>query len=115
MIAETLDRPADTAETDAEQAAGGYLAAGSPGRMAALQLLAEYPAGVPSVDIRAAIRRADARVFDEQRQARVLRLLRKAGLAATERDAAGLRWFSPGARHVAALRGTWPGERGADA
>lgn len=85
----------------------GYLATGSPGRMAALVLLGKHPGGVSSVDIRAAIRHADPRVFDEGRMAAVLRNLREAGLAATERDEAGLRWFSPGARRTAQVRGDW--------
>lgn len=86
---------------------GGYLATGSPGRMAALLLLGKCPEGVPSVDIRAAIRTADPRVYDDERMKRLLRHLRDAGLAATERDDGGLRWYSPGARIAAQLRRGW--------
>lgn len=101
----TTDTTAEPITADAE--AGGYLATGSPGRMAALLLMARRPEGVSSVDIRDAIRAADPRVFDEDRLKRVLRLLREAGLAATERDDAGLRWYSPAARQAAKVRRGW--------
>lgn len=82
---------------------------GSPARMAALLLLGQNPAGVRSDALRLAIRTADARVWDEGRMQNVLTAIRTAGLAAVERDEFGRpRWYSPGARQVARLRGTWP-------
>lgn len=101
----TTDTTAEPAIADADS--GGYLATGSPGRMAALMLMAKRPEGVSSVDIRDAIRTADPRVYDDHRMKCVLRLLREAGLAATERDEGGLRWFSPAARQAARLRRGW--------
>lgn len=87
----------------------GFSAIGSPARMAALLLLGNHPAGVRSDDLRKAIRHADARVWDESRMQNVLTAIRNAGLAAVERDErGGMWWYSPGARHVARLRGTWP-------
>lgn len=49
------------------------------------------------------------RVWDETRMQNVLVQLRATGLAAPERDDYGsVFWFSPPARRVAELRGTWP-------
>ena len=88
---------------------GGFSGCGSPGRLAALQLLGTAPLGVRSDALRHAIRAADPRVWDEGRMQNVLSALRTAGLVAVERDERGtFWWFSPGARHVALLRGTWP-------
>lgn len=87
----------------------GFSGCGSPARLAALLLLGQHPVGVRSDDLRKAIRTADARVWDESRMQNVLTAIRTAGLAAVERDERGcLWWYSPGARQVAKLRGTWP-------
>ncbi|GCL61517.1 hypothetical protein [Pseudaquabacterium pictum] len=86
----------------------GFAERGSPGRMAVLQLLAQHPAGVRTSVVRAVMRRADPRIFDEERARYVLQRLRAAGLASTERDAElQLVWFSPGVRRTQQLRGGW--------
>lgn len=100
-----------TAAADAQPTAEppGFSSTGSPGRMAALLLLGTRPEGVRSDDLRKAIRTADPRVWDESRMQLALTGLRGTGLAAPERDEYGtLFWFSPPARRVAMLRGTWP-------
>ncbi len=105
MTADTLATTAaavDHSNSDAD--AGGYLTTGSPARMAALRLLGRQPCGVSSIEIRAVIRAADPRVFDDSRMKAVLNALRDAGLARTERDDYGIRWYSPGARLAEQLR-----------
>lgn len=99
--------PPDTTADPTTADAGGYLAIGSQARIAALLLLGNSPQGVTSVEIRSAIRTADPRVCDEDRMKRLLGRLRDAGLAATERDDTGIRWYSPAARTVADVRGDW--------
>lgn len=96
----TTAAPADSAM--------GFAERGSPGRMAVLEMLAQHPAGVRAAVVRAVMRRADPRIFDEERARYVLQRLRAAGLASTERDAQlQLVWFSPGVRRTQQLRGDW--------
>lgn len=108
-IAQAMGISAPPADEGPAPPPPGFSSQGSPGRMAALLLLGNTPEGVPSDALRKAIRTADPRVWDESRMQNVLVQLRATGLAAPERDEYGsVFWFSPPARRVAMLRGTWP-------